>query len=63
VANERDCTLFEMAALRASSVLKPDSIRAAADVTVLVAGIMVIGNEVYFLNAGHRGAYPFRPQG
>jgi hypothetical protein len=53
LANEHLSALFEMAALRATNVLRHNGIRMAADVKVLVAGIMVIGNDIYVVNLGH----------
>jgi len=46
VANECISWLFEMAALPASSLQRHDGIRTAADVTVTIAGIMVISSDV-----------------
>jgi hypothetical protein len=53
LANEHLSALFEMAVLRATYVLRHNGIRTAADVRVLVAGIIVIGNDVYVVNIGH----------
>jgi hypothetical protein len=53
LANEHLCALFEMAVLRATYMLRHNGIRAAADVRVLVAGIMVVGNDIYVVNFGH----------
>jgi hypothetical protein len=53
LANEHLSALFEMAILRATYVLRQNCVRTAADVRVLVAGIMVIGNDIYIVNFGH----------
>jgi hypothetical protein len=52
-ANEHLCALFEMAILRAAYMLRHNGIRTAADVRVLVAGIMFVGNDIYVVNFGH----------
>jgi len=53
LANESFCALFEMAALRASSLLRHGGIHTAAEVRVFVAAIMVMGNDVYIVNFRH----------
>jgi hypothetical protein len=63
LANERLAAPVERAVLRASHVLRHDGIRMAADVPGLVAGIMVIGNDIYVVDFGHSGAYQCRPLG
>ena len=60
LASEHLSALFEMAILRATYVLRHNGIGTAADLRALVAGIMVMGNDVYVVNVGHCRAYLFR---
>jgi hypothetical protein len=54
LADEHFSALFELAVLRATYVLRHTGIRtAAADVRVLVSGIIVIGNDIYVVYIGH----------
>jgi hypothetical protein len=51
--NEHLCGLFEMAVLRATYMLRHSGIHTAAEVRVLVAGIIVVGNDIYVFDFGH----------
>jgi hypothetical protein len=53
LANEHLCPLFEMAVLRATYMLRHNGIGTPADVRLLVAGIMVVGNDIYVVSFGH----------
>src|SRR5262249_54030822 len=59
--SEHLATMFKMAVLRASMALSYQSIRTAVDLGAVVAGTMVIGQDVYVINVGHCRTYLFRP--
>ncbi|MGO8946967.1 MAG: PP2C family protein-serine/threonine phosphatase [Ktedonobacterales bacterium] len=59
--SEHHATLFKMAVLRASMALRYQGIRTAADLGAVVAGTMIIGQDVYVINVGHCRTYLFRP--
>lgn len=61
LGSEHLTTLFKMAVLRASMALRHQSICTATDLEAAVAGMMIIGNDVYIVNVGHCRTYLFRP--
>ncbi len=58
---ESVAALFEMAVLRASIMLLHHRMRQASDLGAVVAGMFVVGNDVYVVKVGHCPAYLFRP--
>ncbi|MGZ3681301.1 MAG: PP2C family protein-serine/threonine phosphatase [Ktedonobacterales bacterium] len=60
LGSEHHATLFKMAVLRANVELRYQGIRTAADLGSQVAGMMIIGQDVYIINVGHCRTYLFR---
>jgi serine/threonine protein phosphatase PrpC len=61
LGSEHLATMFKMAVHRASMALRYQNIRTAAALGAVVAGTIVIGQDVYVINVGHCRTYLFRP--